>query len=170
MTEEETRSALLVALLSAVSLFVLHGALQRFMTKLPRQRAGMIACAAGVVPLLLLVRAMPESVATCAGAVYLVVFYACAAYTYFLIYNMSETARRVRLVREIDRRKSMSEAELRVAYKDNEVVDARLERMTAMGHLRDKGGRYVVGSFVFHSAARILDLWRGVLGYERGPQ
>jgi hypothetical protein len=161
----------LVPLASPLVLLLLHGALQRVSGRGPPQRVAIRACVLGIAPLAL---ALVLAGATDAGSVvYAGLVYACVAYSYFHLFNMSETARRIRLIREIDRHGSLTEADVRRAYSDDEVVDTRLARMKAMGHLVENGGRYFAGSRTLLLAARALDAWRSVLGYDRarpGPR
>jgi len=156
----------LVPLAAPPMLLLLHAMLQRLAPAGPPQRVAIRACALGALPTGLAVVAVG---ARDVGSVaYVAIVYAGVAYAYFHLFNMSETARRIRLIREIDRHGSLAEAEVRRAYSDDEVVDTRLARMLAMGHLVEKDGRYVAGSPALLLAARVLDAWRSVLGYDRG--
>jgi hypothetical protein len=157
---------LAIPLLSPFGLLVLHAILQRALRRAPPQRVAILTCALGFVPV---AGALCLAGARDAGAiVYVGLVYVCIAYSYFHLFNMSETARRIRLVREIDRHGGLTEEEILRAYSEDEVVDTRLARMAAMGHMIERGGRYFAGSKTLLFAARVLDAWRDVLGYDRG--
>jgi hypothetical protein len=145
-------------------LLLLHACLQRALPRAPHQRVAMLAGATGFVPALFAARACGHDLTTLA---YVAIGYPCIAYSYFHVFNLSETARRIRLIRQIDLADGMKEAELRSAYSEDEVVDTRLERMAGMGHLVAQGGRYFVGSPTLLFAARVLDAWQVVLGYRK---
>jgi hypothetical protein len=149
-------------------LLILHAVMQRLMRGSPPQRVAFLVCALGVVPVGAAV--FLAGVHDLGSLVYVGLAFPCIAYSYFHLFNLSETARRIRLIREIDRCGGMTEEEIRRAYTEDDVVDIRLARMSAMGHLVERDGRYFGGSPILLFAARVLDGWRNVLGYDRGAR
>jgi hypothetical protein len=141
---------------------LLHPVLQRAWRRAAPQRVAMVTCVAGLGAPLALGAAHEPSVLA-----YDVLVCACASYAYFHLFNMSETARRVRILLEVSYRGGVEESELRRMYSDAEVVDKRLKRMIDMGAIELRSGRYVVTGRLLYFAARVLDAWRRVLGYAR---
>ncbi len=154
-----------IPLAAPFGLVVLHAILQRLVRRGPPQRVAMLACALGLVPVAVVLYA--TGLRDAGTIVYVSLVYACVAYSYFHLFNMSETARRIRLIREIDRHGGLREEQIRRAYSEDEVIDTRHARMAAMGHLVERDGRYFAGSRALLFAARVLDGWRTVLGYDR---
>jgi hypothetical protein len=153
-------------LLSAVACMVLlHPVLQRVLRREPSQRVAVLACCCGTAPLAF----APAGVGATAR-VYETVVYICIAYAYFHLFNMSETARRIRILHEVDEQGGIDETDLQRAYSEAEVVEKRIKRMVDMGSIELRANGYVLRGHVLYLAARILDGWRGVLGYRRGAR
>jgi hypothetical protein len=85
------------------------------------------------------------------------------AYAYFHFFNMSETARRIRMLLQI---RHAGDAGLRVqdlerAYSPRDMIDARLDRLVKMRQLAlGPDGRYRVAGRLLLRAGRIMNLWR----------
>ena len=90
--------------------------------------------------------------------------YALLAYSYFHIFNMGETARRVRMLSELMERGSLSALELKSLYDAAAMLDRRMERLVALGQVRLEGGRVVLKSRMLYRAASVMDWWGRVLG------
>lgn len=150
---------------AVVVMIVLHPLLQRALRRTPPQRVAVLACTVGAAALAFAVSANGAT-----ARLYDAIVYTCVAYAYFHLFNMSETARRVRILLEVDAQGDIDESALRHAYSEAEVVDKRVKRMVDMGSLELRDDRYVVRGHTLYFAARILDTWRRVLGYSRGPR
>lgn len=75
-----------------------------------------------------------------------VITYAALGYCYFHFINLGETARRIRLVRELaESVVGLSEAEILRRYGAEEVVSKRLERLLKNGQIVCKEDRYYIG-------------------------
>jgi hypothetical protein len=159
----------LLAVVAASPLVIVsfHAAMQRAAPGAPPQKVAAAACALCVVPVVgacwlgLGRRDAP-------ALVYAAVTYFAIAYSYFHLFNMSETARRIRILQELRRTGGMREEELRELYTEGDVVGVRLERMVAMGQLVRRGERFVLGGRALYFAARVVLFWRVLLGFERG--
>jgi hypothetical protein len=158
--------ATLVSLSSAVAVMIgIHPLLQRALRRTPPQRVAILACASGAAAL-----GFATSAKGAPAHLYEASVYTCIAYAYFHLFNMSETARRVRILLEVDAQGDIDETALHETYSDAEVVDKRLKRMVDMGSLELRADRYFVRGHTLHFAARVLDAWRLVLGYPGGPR
>jgi hypothetical protein len=93
---------------------------------------------------------------------------ACAAlgYCYFHFVNLGETARRIRILRELlEAGGSLSEADLLAHYSAEEMVRLRIARLMDNGQLAQVDGRYLIARRALLRSARIiLRLKRLVLG------
>lgn len=85
------------------------------------------------------------------------------AYAYFHFFNMSETARRIRMLLHI---RQMGPSGLRIQelereYSPQDMIEARLDRLVKMRQLvLDADGRYRVSGQVLLWAGRIMAWWR----------
>lgn len=77
-------------------------------------------------------------------------------------FNLGETARRIRILREFARapRRTMTASELLRAYDADMIVTARLQRLVGAGQLRVDGGRYTMGGRFFLRQAQMLTLMK----------
>lgn len=78
------------------------------------------------------------------------------AYTYFHFFNMSETAQRIRILRETSRAPSETQAEVEKAYASDRMITIRLQRLVALGELREKQGRYLIERGTLVPVARVV--------------
>lgn len=72
--------------------------------------------------------------------------YGAFGYCYFHFINLGETARRIRLVREIyESPGGLSEAGILQRYNSREILAARMARLLGSGQIILRGGRYFTG-------------------------
>lgn len=102
-----------------------------------------------------------------AQAMYMLVFaflvFNGIAYAYFHIFNMSETARRIRMLLQIRRAgpAGLRVHELEHQYSQQNMIEARLDRLVLMNQLSlGSDGRYRVAGNTLLWAGRIMGLWR----------
>lgn len=97
------------------------------------------------------------------ACLYGVTVYGGLAYAYFHLFNMSETARRFRILYELKSRGRMTRRELDTRYSPTRMLSIRLERLVAMGQLRKEGDRYFLHGKLLYSTAKILVIWGRLL-------
>lgn len=88
------------------------------------------------------------------------------AYAYFHFFNMSETARRIRMLLQIRQAgaSGLRIKELEREYSPQDMIDARLDRLVEMHQLvLDADGRYWVSGRVLLWAGRVMAVWRRVV-------
>lgn len=85
-------------------------------------------------------------------------------YSYFHVFNMSETARRIRLLTELVASGPIRKEELSSIYGEQSMFDVRIVRLKSLGQLKEINGRYVLGQRPLYLAARAVNLWAMVLG------
>ncbi len=85
------------------------------------------------------------------------------AYAYFHFFNMSETARRIRMLLQIRRAgpAGLRVQELERQYSQKDMIETRLDRLVRMNQLSlAPDGRYRVAGNTLLWAGRIMGLWR----------
>lgn len=159
-------------------LFILAGtplwimALQAILTRIgllraPGQGAALISSGLAALPVAALLWAVClgslEGAGLITAALYAALLFTLLAYSYFHLFNMSETARRIRMLIEL-RDGEMTLEELKSVYNSRVMLEARLERLVAMGQVRIEGDKVVLASGKLLVAARAMDLWCRALG------
>ena len=104
------------------------------------------------------------------AALYSAVVYLALGYTYFHFFNMSETARRIRLLYEIGSG-SFTVTDDSVAGPEpvRRSLTTRLERLEGLGQIEQSGGgdgRYLLKGRTMLFGARIVRLWGLLLGID----
>ncbi|MEA1928293.1 MAG: hypothetical protein U9N73_08795 [Candidatus Auribacterota bacterium] len=94
---------------------------------------------------------------------YLFLIYILAGYVYFHFFNMSETARRVRLLIESSRTGTLKKSDLPRLYPHRDIVSIRIERLMALGELRLLGDRYLLGNKGLLLPAKLIFALRHML-------
>ncbi|TAM36227.1 hypothetical protein EPN54_05710 [bacterium] len=87
------------------------------------------------------------------------IIYGCLSYCYFNFINMGETARRIRLLRELyDSGLGLNREEILSRYNAEVVVDLRMRRLLNNHQIISRAGRYYVGSPVMLLIAKAIVL------------
>lgn len=77
------------------------------------------------------------------------IIYALLAYCYFHFVNLGETARRIRLLRELyDSKAGLTMEEILKQYNANEIITKRIHRLLNNGQILLKDDRYYIGNKV----------------------
>ena len=95
--------------------------------------------------------------------IYCLIVYNALAYVYFHLFNMSETARRIRILCEIDSVGSLTGEEIAAKYSTYDMLSVRIERLIAMRQLTRRGNRYLLKNPLFYYAALLITTWRHLL-------
>jgi hypothetical protein len=166
--------AALLAVLLASPLWILlsHVVLARVLPKLAPQVVAIGAGLAGALPtafLLAILASLPPSalLRMPVATTYVAVVYTCLAYAYFHLFNMSETARRIRILRELHAAGSLTAEEISRLYSGAAVIEVRFDRLLATRQLEARAGRFVRAGCLLYLAACLFRVWRLVLGLER---
>jgi hypothetical protein len=94
---------------------------------------------------------------------------AALGYCYFHFVNLGETARRVRILRElVEAGGSLPRAELLKRYNAQDMVRQRLGRLLRSGQVVVRDGRYVMGKQTVLRMARAVDLVGRLVGLRSG--
>lgn len=85
------------------------------------------------------------------------IIYSALGYCYFHFINLGETARRIRILREIyDAEDGLSLEEMLQKYNAKEIVEKRVSRLINNRQILYKNGRYYIGSPIVLMIARII--------------
>jgi|GEM_PF-171976 len=95
-------------------------------------------------------------------AVYLALVYGLAAYTYFHFFNISETSRRIKLLTILSRG-DMDGRELAARYDPWGALRRRLARLSGLGELTEREGRFFLARRRLLMCARAVFILRSVL-------
>ena len=88
-----------------------------------------------------------------------VLCYGAFGYCYFHFLNLGETARRVRLVRELyECPEGLSETEILQRYNSKEILTVRMARLVKNGQIISRDGRYFTGKPAVLLMARTITL------------
>ncbi|MFH1306019.1 MAG: hypothetical protein ABIH74_06435 [Candidatus Omnitrophota bacterium] len=169
---------ILLLALSQVFLFFTHVAVERIISKKKEGDSPLIRamkCALfGNIPVLLAAMALtakgaPAGYSSAVILVYVFLVYNAMAYSYCHVFNMGDTARRIRILHELDRAGGrIARDELDKRYGIRNMLDARLERLVSMRQITEHGGRFVISSSLLYRAGLIVLRWGFFLNY-KGP-
>lgn len=87
------------------------------------------------------------------------------SFSYFQLFAMTETARRIRILRELFLRGSMTLKEFQSEYGPSGILSVRLERMVTLGQLGRSGVRYQLKGRLLLWVGNVMSFWSRVLGY-----
>lgn len=96
---------------------------------------------------------------------YAFIIYHALAYTYFHSFNMGETARRIKILYEINHAGILSKEALSINYGASEILSVRLKRLVDMKQLGRNGYYYVLTGRLLYFAALIVLAWSRLLGF-----
>jgi hypothetical protein len=100
----------------------------------------------------------------CHGAWANLIIYLLLGYNYFHFINLGETARRVRIMRQLYvSPDGLSEDEILAGYNAKAMLEVRIRRLVLNGQIVAKDGRYFIGNFTVLLFAKIIIFLRKVV-------
>lgn len=87
---------------------------------------------------------------------YMFLLYFLSAYTYFHVFNMGETSRRIRMLTAIALQNLQSIEELENIYNENQMIKRRLDRLVALGQIKEIRNMYYPRGYLFVLSAKVL--------------
>ena len=94
--------------------------------------------------------------------------YGSLSFCYFILFAMTESARRIHIMRKLYASSGMSVSELSRTYNQTDMLHVRLDRMVSLGQLKRFGERYQIDRRLLYVVGAILFFWSGILGFKRG--
>ena len=89
-------------------------------------------------------------------------------YAYFHFFNMSETARRIRMLLLIRFKGALQDEEMRENYSPVSMVKVRLNRLVETGQIiKRSDDQYYIASFFLLRVSFLIAAWRSLLGFEQ---
>ena len=86
-----------------------------------------------------------------------VIMYSALGYCYFNFINLGETARRIRILRELfDSENGLALEEILQRYNAGEMVQRRVDRLINNGQVIEKNGKYYVGKPILLIIAKFI--------------
>ncbi len=98
--------------------------------------------------------------------IYGFIVYNSLGYSYFHFFNMSETARRVRILIEVRLRKSVSFEDITENYNCDLMISNRLKRLVGLGQIKLHNNKYFVCGRLLLAGAVLMYSARKILGFE----
>lgn len=93
-----------------------------------------------------------------------IIIYAALSYCYFVFINLGETARRIRILREVfDAPEGFSLEEILRRYNAKEIIELRLQRLLANGQIIAKEDKYYIGKPLMLWMAKIVVAFKFIL-------
>jgi hypothetical protein len=167
---------LIILLVSPVIALSVHIAMSRIQLLLRSGISAQLVCIlsvlAGNAPVLALVwyfssgGAEARMPALAPTIIYTLMVYNALGYSYFHLFNMSETARRIRILYELNSKGSMEISAVSSYYETGDILKVRLERLVKMGQLKVEGRRYVLSGRLLLYSTRLIALWGRLIGSE----
>lgn len=99
-----------------------------------------------------------------AGIIYTLLIYNALAYSCFHVFNMSDTARRIKILNEIHGLGKVKISELKSSYSAAGMLANRIDRLLDSRQISRSGNGYVLNSHLLYDMARVLNLWGRILG------
>lgn len=175
---------LLAALCSPVLILAMHIILSRLALALKSKRQPQFICLRAVlfanVPfaaLLWMIFLNANDAGTAPGVItylpsfiYAFIVFNLIGYTYFHIYNMSETARRVRILYDIYSKGHLTRPDIGNIYNKGDMVAVRIERLLGLGQIKEVGGAYYLDGRLLFYAAVVLAFWSRLIGFSIMPE
>lgn len=140
-----------------------------FKTPFSRQKGAIISCISGLIPLGFLFAIWVNYISIerwprmFLSGFYLFSVYLLFAYVYFHIFNMSETARRIRILEEIRKIGVLKKDVLAGKYSCQDMISVRLNRLVAFGWLQKTGDKYIIKNRIPLLIAKIVSKLGSVL-------
>lgn len=175
---------LLVVLSSPALILALHIIFSRFALAIKSRRSPQLICLSSVlfanVPFFALLCALffyphaagefPLAIISVPSFLYAFIVFNLIGYTYFHFYNMSETARRIRILYDIYSKGSLKKSDIENIYHKSDMVEIRLERLLGLGQIKKIDGAYHLDGRVLYYCAVLLAFWSGLIGLPILPQ
>ena len=171
----------LIALLAAAPLgmFVSHAMSYRGLRAAGRRPTAHTSAIAAIVAwfaptigasVVLMLRAhVPPVDFLCAGA-YVLATYAALAVLYMDVVNIAETSLHMHVLLEVMWTDRPSLGRLIDRYGAERMIAERIERLAALGQIREADGRYVVANRSTLRLSAAIDAWRRILGLPTSPE
>ena len=97
--------------------------------------------------------------------IYGALVFAFLAGSYYILFAMTEAARRIKILQEIYHKGEISVAELNRDYGPAQLFSIRLERLVALGQLEKRDGRFYLKGRLLYCVGVFVSLWGKLLKF-----
>ena len=162
---------LVLLLFSPVTTFICHIFLQRCVRlKLPPLAVALLGLLAGFVLTLSIVwfafvRELEMGKAP--ALIYACLVYGGLSFCYFQLFGMTETARRIHILKDLALNGPASYEDFKHRYGPSDMLSVRLERLLEWGQLIREGERYRLKSRTLYRIALLIRAWAVLLGFKK---
>jgi hypothetical protein len=181
MTAGDSMAMAAIVIGAPVGLFVLHAALSRIVRfcgygSVAPQIVAVGAAGIGNIPVAYLAwTVVLKNIAggpmeVLCGYTYVLLTYNACCYGYFNILNLSETSLHVNILMRLLVGGGTRPEELARIYGVDEMISSRIDRMIALGQLKEKDGRYILGNRTLVLVGGVINAWRRLLGLPLSPE
>jgi hypothetical protein len=160
--------ALLLVFISPFAILAFHALLVRIMawrrSKMSNQAVAVLAVALFNVPLFIVALCVigPDFVAL----LYLLVAVNSVGYSYFTLFNMSETARRIKVLLGIRSQRVKRLSDLSQYYSTEQALEVRLQRLEKISQItRMENGNYMIRNRLMYCVSYLIPAFRTLLGF-----
>ncbi|MFC1522479.1 hypothetical protein ACFL6Y_08735 [Elusimicrobiota bacterium] len=167
-----TRELLFLGILTATPAIVLliHSVLSRLLRSLTPQLVAFLSIGLGFpvtggLCWVLYLRGITPLSQMLPACLYALVVYTFLSYAYFHLFNMSETARGIRILYELYSGGSMTYNEINKRYMASAMLEVRLKRLAAMGQILNIKDRYYSSGYSLYLASLVLAFWGKIIGF-----
>lgn len=158
---------LIILIFSPLLLMFLHMAAVRvikmFNVNMSNQRSLILTELLFNFPVLMIIYLINK---TPVSLIYGFIVYNSLGYSYFHFFNMSETARRVRILIEVRLKKSVSSEAITKNYNCDLMISNRLKRLVELGQIKLHNNKYVLCGRLLLAGAVLIFSMRKLLGFE----
>lgn len=117
------------------------------------------------IPLLVIINQIDHAIST---KIFAFIVYNALGYSYFHFFNMSETARRIRILLEVHTGKTQSGEEFEKEYNSKFMLEKRLERLVGLGQIKAVNtDRYVLKGITLWFAGLVIRFFRVLIGLNK---
>lgn len=160
--------------ISPFLILILHALVSRYFSRYKPLVSRQVVCAlcilAGNMPMVLLfwyfvISSMTNIWTETAPTIfYVIIVYNALGYSYFHMFNMSETARRIRILYELYKTGGLNTSALVKLYGVDNVLSVRVDRLISTGQIKKVDGRYILDGRLLYYSAKLLEFWGYILG------
>jgi hypothetical protein len=156
-----------VLLLSPIGLFLFHAVAVRLVKIASNQKLVMLCILLFNVPLLAILSWLLWGQLDAATVIYALLVYNAFGYCYFHFFNLSETARRVKIVIGVRNGNVRNLQDLQEHYDYHNTIAVRLQRLVALGEIRGSAdGVYRLRRYVLYAISLVITAVRSLLGFK----
>ncbi len=102
------------------------------------------------------------------AVIYGILVVACLGGSYYILFAMTEAARRIKILQEVYHHGTVAMDEINREYGADQLFSVRLERLLALRQLKKKDGRYYLQGKILYRVALLVSFWSRLLRFSQG--